>query len=266
MRNDRSNNGKTPSSEHVKPKNIFWQQRRSPAVGSGGVLSLGQYCGLFGNGCQTEYVAVLSQYELLGRFDFPVCGVVGNRQIAQKVRDFEDAVVFSPSRDIIINMDTINTTGYFLLYRLPEQRGYVGAILVVDNEGIPLEFKCTEAIRPTHVQQSLYGNTMEMYIAVKLCAIPLLKAVSNKPDMLFVNEQSFLTIREETEIPTLFVRQTDNVSDDMQPSIALMPHSQFEADKEDELIRRSGRFDLIEPFDRVQQAVLLLGEKDERFR
>jgi len=162
-------------------------------------------------------------------------------------------------------MDAINTIGYFLLYRLPGQRGYVGAMLVVDNDGIPLEFKCTEAIRPTRVQQSLYGNKMELYIAVKLCALPLLSAVSHKPKILFVNEPPFLTVREEIEIPTLFL-QVDNASDDTQPSIALMPHSQFEADKEDELIRRSCRFDLIEPFDRVQQAVLLLGEKDERFR
>ena len=163
-------------------------------------------------------------------------------------------------------MNAVNTIGYFLLYRLTNQRGYVGAMLVVDREGIPLEFKCTEAIRPTHVQQSLYGNKMEMYVAVKLCAIPLLKAVSNKPDMLFVNEQSFLTIREETEIPTLFVRQTDNVSDDTQPAIVLMPHSQFEADKEEELIRQSCHFDLVEPFERVKLAVTLLGEKDEKFR
>jgi len=163
-------------------------------------------------------------------------------------------------------MDTINTLGYFLLHRLTEQRGYVGAILVVSNEGIPLEFKCTEAIKPTQIQQSLYGEKMELYIAIKLCALPLLQAVNNKPEILLVNEQSFLTVREEMEIPTLFVQKTGDIVENTQSAIVFLPHSQHEADKNDELIQRSCRFDLTEPFERSKKAVTLLGEKDERFR
>ena len=158
----------------------------------------------------------------------------------------------------------INTIGYFLLHRLKRQCGYIGAMLILDNEGIPREFKCTEAIKPSPAQQSLYGEKMEMYIAIKLCAIPLLDAVKNKPEILFVNEQSFLTIREETEIPTLFVQRTDN--DTEQSAIVLMSHSEHEYDRDEESIRQSCRFDLVEPFERIKNAVAILGEKDERFR
>ena len=166
-----------------------------------------------------------------------------------------------------LNIDTI---GFFLLHRLPnqsEQPGYIGALFVTDSEGIPLEFKCTEAIRPTPVQQSLYGEKMEPYIAIKLFALPLLRVITNKPRILFVNEQSFLKIREEKEVPTLFIQQADNnITEVEQSPIILMPHPKYEADKNNEHIRESCHFNLTEPFDRIKRAVAILGEKDERFR
>ena len=144
-------------------------------------------------------------------------------------------------------MDTINTIGYFLLYRLTgAQRGYVGAMLVVNNEGIPLEFKCTEAIKPTHVQQSLYGGTLETHIAVELCAVPLLNKITNKPAILLVNEQAFLTVHEKSGIPAELIQPDGNLSDDW--------------------LRQSCRFDLVEPFERVKNAIMILGKSDERFR
>ena len=144
-------------------------------------------------------------------------------------------------------MDTINTIGYFLLYPLTgAHRGYVGAMLVVNNEGIPLEFKCTEAIKPTLVQQSLYGGTLETHVAVELCAVPLLNKVSSKPDILFVNEQAFLTVQEKTGIPAWLIQNDGSLSD--------------------EWVRQSCRFDLVEPFERVKNAIMILGKSDERFR
>jgi len=168
-------------------------------------------------------------------------------------------------------MDTqntaINAIGYFLLSRLSKVRGYVGAMFVTDHEGVPLEFKCTEAIKPTLIQQSLYGETLERHVAVKLCAVPLLKAINRKPEIVFVNEPSFLTIREHIDIPTLLIERSDKVSDDTQDSNVLKPHSHHEHDINfNEFIRQSCHFDLLEPFDRIKHAVALLGEKDERYR
>ena len=161
---------------------------------------------------------------------------------------------------------TINTIGYFLLYRLTNVRGYVGALFVTDNDGVPREFKCTEAIKPSLIQLSLYGEKLEPHIAIKLCVVPLLQKIDCKPDILFVNELPFLAVREHIDIPALFIQRPNNVSDDIQPSIVLMPYSRYESDKNDELIQQTCRFDLLEPFDRIQHAVTLLGEKDERFR
>jgi len=141
-------------------------------------------------------------------------------------------------------------------------------MLVMNNEGIPLSFKCTEAIKPTAIQRSLYGEKMELHIVTKLCVLPLIQAIKNELEILFVNEQSFLAIREETVIPTLFIQQIENVSYDSQ-SLVLKSHSEYESDKKDifdESIRQSCRFDFIEPFDRIKKAVAILGKNDARFQ
>ena len=157
---------------------------------------------------------------------------------------------------------TPNTIGYFLLHRLPgQQLGHIGAILVVDKEGVPLEFKCTEAIKPTPMQQSLYGKKLESHIAIKLCALPLLQVVQNKPVILFVNVPSFLAIREEKNVPpTLFIHQ-----DSTQSPFIIKSHSKYETDKNNELAQLRS-FDLIEPFERIKHAVHILGENNEKFR
>jgi len=49
-------------------------------------------------------------------------------------------------------------------------------------------------------------------------------------------------------------------------TIVVMSHIKHQADKNDKLINDSCRFDLIEPFDRVKNAVTQLGKIDEKFR
>ena len=41
--------------------------------------------------------------------------------------------------------------------------GYLGAILVSDEKGFPLEFQYTDPILPTKLQKVLYGNSLEKY-------------------------------------------------------------------------------------------------------
>lgn len=156
--------------------------------------------------------------------------------------------------------------GYFLFHRLPG--GYLGAMLVTDSKGLPLEFKCTEAIKPTDLQRHLYGETMEPHIAIHLCILPLLNKITNKPKLLFVNEESFLTAREEKDFPVLFIQATESVVEEGQTAIVLKSHSKYESDKTlfEEEVKTACLFAFTEPFGRVEQAVKVLGEKDEKFR
>ena len=70
--------------------------------------------------------------------------------------------------------------------------GYLGAILVSDEKGFPLEFQYTDPILPTKLQKVLYGNSLEKYLKVDVILDNLLKVLSNKVDLLIVKDEQLL--------------------------------------------------------------------------
>ena len=171
---------------------------------------------------------------------------------------------------------------FFSLYETENVDSFVGALLVTDNHGIPLEFKCTHAIKPTAIQKSLYGEKLKPYIAVILSGIPLLNNISNKPDLLFVNIPYVLGLRTEIKTPTFLIKRAGesiNIQSDESDSekhriedelgqyqtIILQSHPNHK----DEFKSFNGiinqlfnNFDLIEPFERMNKSIKILGEKD----
>ena len=176
--------------------------------------------------------------------------------------------------------------GFFSLYDTETTDSFVGAMLITDDNGIPLEFKCTHAIKPTAIQKSLYGDKLKPYIAITLCGVPLLNNLSNKPDILFTNIPFILGLRPEIDIPTILIKrvgesinlQTDekeiekqrleSESGKFQP-IILQSHP----DKNEEAKSTAGKinqlfnnFDLIEPFERMKKSIEILGNQDNKFK
>jgi hypothetical protein len=98
--------------------------------------------------------------------------------------------------------------GFLSLYETETADSYVGGILVTDENGIPLEFKCTHSIKPTGIQKSLYGDKLKPYIAITLCGVPLLNNISSKPDILFIDIPYLLGLRAEISTPTFLIRRT----------------------------------------------------------
>jgi hypothetical protein len=176
--------------------------------------------------------------------------------------------------------------GFFSLYDTDTADSYVGALLVTDDNGIPLEFKCTHSVKPTAIQKSLYGDKLKPYIAITLCGVPLLNNISNKPDILFINIPFILGLRPEIETPTFLIRRTgesinlqteenetekqkiESESGEFQ-AIILQTHP----DNKEESKSLNGtinqlfnNFDLIEPFDRMKKSIEILGKNDTKFK
>lgn len=174
--------------------------------------------------------------------------------------------------------------GFFSLYDTETPDSYVGALLVTDDNGIPLEFKCTQSVKPTAIQKSLYGDKLKPYIAVTLCGIPLLNSISNKPDLLFVNIPYALGIRPQIEIPTLLIRRAGEsinlqsnenesekhrIESESYQAIILQAHPDNKEEAKTmngKINQLSNNFDLIEPFDRMQKSVEILGKNDSKFK
>ncbi|MDD3594463.1 MAG: hypothetical protein PHX18_07540 [Candidatus Gastranaerophilales bacterium] len=70
--------------------------------------------------------------------------------------------------------------------------GFIGAILVTDCKGFPLEFQYTDPILPTKIQQVLYGSGLEQYLKVDVILDSLMKVISNKVDILIVKDEQML--------------------------------------------------------------------------
>src|SRR6266446_2547204 len=96
----------------------------------------------------------------------------------------------------------------FLGYmELDSGASYRGAILVADDWGKPLEFRCTAPVKPNAVQRTLYGKTLMPHISVELIGVPLLHAVQGKPDGIVIQDSLFFDLRHKTETPVVRLRR-----------------------------------------------------------
>ncbi len=148
-----------------------------------------------------------------------------------------------------------------------------GAFLLSDEETRPLEFRCTNPIRPTQLQTVLYGDTLEEYILVELIGQPLVKGASDSPDLVLVNESAFLKLRTRIDVPVVLITKEEriDVEQDSQTvfsmlnstsgkfdPIVISVHPDFGGDKDLARSFLAGIFnhhDLVEPFNRISTAL-----------
>ncbi len=186
-------------------------------------------------------------------------------------------------------MEGYELIGYVSLVETNTKDGYLGAILVMDCSGVPREFRATFPVKPTLVQKTLYGDTLETYIGIELCGKPLLQSINHNLNLLAVNRESLLGLRETMECPVLFFQRAGEaleISSTMEPK---------ETKSKFQVKSKSGRFqpitisafhkspadlktafplldeifqgiDLFEPFERIERALQVLASQDQRFQ
>ena len=145
----------------------------------------------------------------------------------------------------------------------------MGVIMITDSETKPLEFRVTSTIKPTHFQKILYGNVLKEHILVELVAVPLLNALTEKPDIILVNDPVFLgansrldsrvvRIFSKNDISTVKATKIDlKASNNRSDSMNLeLPHK-FDDELpgiSESLNKISEYRDLLEPFERLKLA------------
>lgn len=90
--------------------------------------------------------------------------------------------------------------GYIDTYR-SDRNVFVGGALVTDCYGIPLEFRHTDPVSPTKMEQILYGKALDRYLKADTMANALLKELSAKPDLLVVPDESYFTLTRSYHYP-----------------------------------------------------------------
>jgi hypothetical protein len=165
----------------------------------------------------------------------------------------------------------------FLGYmELDSGASYRGAVLITDDWGKPLEFRCTAPVKPNAVQRTLYGQTLLPHILVELIGAPLLQAVQESPEIIIIQDYLFFDLRHKTNTPIVRLqRQGAEVklsAEDGQKAkqgvvasesgkfdpIIMEVHWQFTGDMDcsrERLREMFGRWDLVEPFDRLAKGL-----------
>ncbi len=149
-----------------------------------------------------------------------------------------------------------------------------GAFLLTDVNTKPIEFRCTNPIRPTPLQTMLYGETLEQHIMVELIGLPLVASLKERPHLILVQDKSFLGIRPKIEVPVIHVTKEEEIS--LLPNveenpghllhsnsgkfepIVLIPSPKFAQDREQAkalLATVFDSYDLSEPFNRISIAL-----------
>lgn len=93
----------------------------------------------------------------------------------------------------------------YLSTRQMPSGGIMGAVLVCDGKGFPLEFRYTEPIVPTKIQKLLYGGNLEKYLKVDVILDSLLKVISSNYDMILVNDEVLLEYKDAKDIAKIAV-------------------------------------------------------------
>ncbi len=183
--------------------------------------------------------------------------------------------------------DAYERLGFLSLNRTESEDGYLGALLVTDANGLPLEFRVTHPVKPTAIQRPLYGDSLEPYIGATLCGKQLFAASERKPQVIIVGSEFMLDVREEVTVPVVLAREAGQAIEipveghDGRPKSRLLPvagafkplmisaHS-LDADIFDEIRNHledlSAHLDLLEPFKRIEEALKVLAKQDKRFK
>lgn len=86
---------------------------------------------------------------------------------------------------------TAERPGY-LVVRSGDGTTYLGALMVTDHTGLPVDFRYTDPIAPTRLQRALYGGVLDRHLRTEVVAGTLLRALPQPPTLLVVDDRQFL--------------------------------------------------------------------------
>jgi hypothetical protein len=107
----------------------------------------------------------------------------------------------------------IETTFGYLSAIESAEHGYFGGYLVVSPWGRPLEFHCTAPVVPNRAQRILYGATLSSYLLGEQIGGTLLSAAKITPCVILTDQADFGLLRQKVAIPLVHARSASAACD-----------------------------------------------------
>lgn len=83
---------------------------------------------------------------------------------------------------------------------------YAGGLMVVDARGLPVDFKYTEPVVPSKLQQVLYGKSLDKHVRHDVIFKHLLERLDPRPTLVLVDEEGLLGLP--ASVPLAYVVET----------------------------------------------------------
>lgn len=165
-------------------------------------------------------------------------------------------------------LPTVSDTLAYYTVTQSDRTGWTGGLLVLNNTGRPLEFQCTLPIRPSRAHEILYGPTLREHLIGEVIAPVLLKKCRTPLSMICCDQPEAFRVREWLQVPVALAveaaeEEEGPITLDMlmgAETVAFAKgHVCVERDRRELVQQLADRFqdfpDLIEPFDRIREAI-----------
>ncbi|MEB3328377.1 MAG: hypothetical protein VKQ33_04000 [Candidatus Sericytochromatia bacterium] len=70
---------------------------------------------------------------------------------------------------------------------------YAGGLMIVDSAGLPLDFRYTEPITPTRLQEVLYGRSLDRFMRAEVLFRHLCTRIEPRPTLVLVDDEGLLS-------------------------------------------------------------------------
>ncbi|MCA9789183.1 MAG: hypothetical protein KC476_04950 [Cyanobacteria bacterium HKST-UBA06] len=101
--------------------------------------------------------------------------------------------------------------GYFMVLNVTPSM-FIGGLMVVDGRGLPVEFRYTEPVEPSRIQQILYGAALSKYLKRDVILKTLISSIESRLDLLIVGEEHLLAddLSQAAQCPVVRLTATSN--------------------------------------------------------
>jgi hypothetical protein len=140
----------------------------------------------------------------------------------------------------------------------------IGGLLVLNALGRPLEFHCTEPLKPNRAQQILFGATLKSYLYGEQIGQSLVNHSSLSLGLLITDQRPMQAVRTLVDIPTIWLQRARGADrpDGCVPlqlgsqTVWLDESHQADADLIGQHYQQAlPGWDLAEPFERIHEAM-----------
>ena len=164
---------------------------------------------------------------------------------------------------------SLSALGFLTVNQDPDC-GVLGGYLLLSPNGRPLEFYCTEPVKPNRAQEILYGPTLESYLYGEQIGQTLVKKSKLKPPVVLIDSLNMLSVQEFVDMPIVLVGKIEPHTGDPCLSSSTLSrqttigqttlswsdqNSRYSSSVGQALEQIAQRIDLTEPFERIQEAI-----------